>query len=299
MSTLELGSISVTPVLDSSIRVPGDHLMRVGAAHFPVLPGHRGLAAEDWAAHPEHLDAEGLFHMHFGGYLVRGVGDRVILVDLGVGPAPFVPPGLPAPYAGVLLDSLRSHGVEPADVTDVVLTHLHLDHIGWASVDGVPVFGGATYRCAEQDWDFSCSAAGPVLDLLEPIRDRLETWDSDTTLFPGFDVQVLPGHTPGSSAIVASSGASRAFLVGDIAHCPHEVMFTDWVGMGDHDAVQAERSRHDLADEIVRTGAWMGSTHFPGLALGRLTPDENHRAFDYDVQQLDESGRADLSSRKA
>ena len=71
MSTLEFGSISVTPLLDSSIRVPGDHLMRVGAAHFPVLPGHRGLAAEDWAAHPEHLDADGLFHMHFGGYLVR------------------------------------------------------------------------------------------------------------------------------------------------------------------------------------------------------------------------------------
>jgi glyoxylase-like metal-dependent hydrolase (beta-lactamase superfamily II) len=292
VSTLEFGSISVTPMLDSSIRVPGDHLMRVGAAHFPVLPGHRGLAAEDWAAHPEHLDADGLFHMHFGGYLVRGIGDRVILVDLGVGPSPFVPPGLPAPHSGVLIESLRRHGVEPVDVTDVVLTHLHLDHIGWASVDGVPVFGNATYRCALQDWDVACAGDGPVLDLLGPIRDRLEPWDSHTTLFPGFDVQVLPGHTPGSSAIVVSSGASRAFLVGDIAHCPHELMFTDWVGMGDSDAVQAERSRQDLADEIERSGAWMGSTHFAGLALGRLTRQGNDRAFVYDVQERDESGRA-------
>jgi len=69
-------------------------------------------------------------------------------------------------------------------------------------------------------------------------------------------------------------------------------MFTDWVGMGDHDAAQAARSRRDLADEIERTRAWMGSTHFPGLALGHLTRRATGRGFEYDVQQLDESGRA-------
>jgi len=36
--------------------------------------------------------------------------------------------------------------------------------------------------------------------LLAPIRDRLEPWDSDVTLFPGLDVRVLPGHTPGSTS---------------------------------------------------------------------------------------------------
>lgn len=292
MNLLDVGSITITPILDSSIRVAGDHLMRVGAAHFPVLPGRRGLEAEDWAAYPEHLDAEGLFAMHFGGYLVRGIGDQVILVDLGVGPTTIAPPGIPTPHSGVMLERLRRCGVEPADVTDVVFTHLHLDHIGWASVDDAPVFANATYRWAAQDWDFAYSDSGPLHDLLAPIRDRLEPWDSDVTLFPGLDLRLLPGHTPGSTAIVASSGEYRAFLVGDIAHCPHELMFDDWAGMGDHDAAQAAIARNHLSDEIARTHAWVGSTHFPGLALGHLTSNGAARAFAYDVQELDVSGLA-------
>lgn len=280
MRSLVIGDVSVTPLLDSAIRVPGDELLRAGAAHFPVLDGVRGLAPEDWAAYPEHLDADGLFRMTFGGYLVR-TADRVVLVDVGVGPHPFAPPGIPAPYDGVLLDSLRAEGLAPDDVTDVVLTHLHLDHIGWASVDGVPTFPRATYRCAEQEW--SAVAPPPVAELMDPVADRIEAWSTDATLLPGLDVRLAPGHTPGSTVVVVSSGADRVFLVGDLAHCPHELLFRDWAGLGDADPVRAAESRAAIAEEAEREGAWVGSTHFTGLAVGRLEGDAAGRRFSYDV----------------
>ncbi|MGD9955355.1 MAG: MBL fold metallo-hydrolase [Candidatus Nanopelagicales bacterium] len=280
MRSLTLGDIVVAPLLDSAITVPGDELLRAGAAHFPVLDGVRGLDARDWAALPEHLDADGLFRMTFGGYLVRSAG-RVVLVDVGVGPSPFAPPGIPRPYDGVLLESLAAEGLAPEDVTDVVLTHLHLDHIGWVSVDGAPVFPGATYRCAEQEW--SAAAPPPVAELMGPVAERLETWDRDATILPGIDVRLAPGHTPGSTVVVVSSGGRRVFLVGDLAHCPHELLFRDWAGLGDADPVQAASARAEIAAEVEAEGAYVGSTHFSGLAMGRIDDSDGVRRFTYDV----------------
>ena len=44
------------------------------------------------------------------------------------------------------------YGVQPDDVTDVLFTHLHFDHVGWATQQGRVVFPNATYRCDERDW---------------------------------------------------------------------------------------------------------------------------------------------------
>src|ERR1700751_4044061 len=64
--------------------------------------------------------------------VVRSSG-RTILIDTGIG----ADPGLNLPRAGRLAQRLEAAGIALASVTDVVLTHMHMDHIGGLLVDGV------------------------------------------------------------------------------------------------------------------------------------------------------------------
>jgi glyoxylase-like metal-dependent hydrolase (beta-lactamase superfamily II) len=190
------------------------------------------------------------------------------------------------------LQSLEQLGVRPEDVTDVALTHLHFDHIGWASDGEKPLFPNATYRCHSADWDFFMGAdpyddsravglmgGQRAVDLLPAVADRLEPWSGDGTIAPGIDVRSAPGHTPGSTILTISSGDARALLLGDVVHCPVELLENDWVAIGDIDRQLAARTREALAREMEGTDVPMAATHFPGLQFGRLIAGEGRRQW--------------------
>ena len=229
----------------------------------------------------------------FGGFLVRA-RDRVGLIDAGLGP------DSPTPFmsGGQLLDSLAGHRVSPDEITDMIFTHLHFDHIGWASRAGAAVFPNATYRCDERDWEYFVEPP-PGLDqgveednplaalvgpgsgktVLQPIADRLEPWKESTTLMPGVDVRLAAGHTPGSGVIVISSGAARAVLLGDVAHCPVELLDDEWAGLGDVDPAMATRTRVALMRELEGQDVPITASHFPGLQFGRVVPGQGKRQW--------------------
>jgi glyoxylase-like metal-dependent hydrolase (beta-lactamase superfamily II) len=194
---------------------------------------------------------------------------------------------------GMMLESLTSYGLQPSDVTDVVFTHLHLDHIGWASVDGEPVFQNATYRCDQADWDYwvtDPSQGGTVRvnrylrlqqDLMSPAAGRLETWDREMTILPGIDTLRVPGHTPGSTMLVVSGAGQRALLLGDVVHCPVELLEDEWDGFADVDPVRAKSVRNSLARELEGTDVPIAAAHFPGLQFGRVLPGNQARRFEF------------------
>ena len=245
---MKVGQIVVQPVLDGSVDVPADVIL-------------------NQVPHQRWLTPEGLMTVQMGGYLVR-TGDRRILVDTGSGQGP-------------LLSSLAALGLQPDDVTDVVLTHLHFDHIGWTSDGSNPVFPRATYRCDARDWQYyvveehdeymrdTVGAMAPK-DRLAPVTGQLELFEGDTQLAPGVDLRSAPGHTPGSTIVVLSSGDERAMLLGDVVHCPAEMLSSDWAMLADVDAVAAARTRDALARELEGTATLIGAAHFPGLRMGRL-----------------------------
>jgi len=242
----------------------------------------------DWQPHRGLLDEDGMLEMAMGGFLVRA-GDRVVLVDLGIGESP-----VPFMTGGEFIDNLASHGVKPADVTDVILTHLHFDHIGWASRDGSAVFPNATYRCDVLDWEYfvdppaavtgqpvddanllsALVAPGSGRTLLEPVSDRVEMWDESCGLLPGIDVRLAPGHTPGSGVLVLSSGKERALLLGDVAHCPVELLDDEWGSIGDVDPALAKRTRVALMREYEAQDVLMAASHFRGVRFGHVRPAE-------------------------
>ncbi|MEN3265065.1 MBL fold metallo-hydrolase [Pseudonocardia sp.] len=119
---MEIGGYRVEPVVDEGRLRPDEPL--------PGVPAAR------WERHRALLDDGGLLPIVIGGFLLRGHG-RTVLIDLGYGAG-----ALGDTPTGRMPSLLRVRGVEPADVTDVLFTHLHRDHAGWA------VFGGVAARSA-------------------------------------------------------------------------------------------------------------------------------------------------------
>jgi glyoxylase-like metal-dependent hydrolase (beta-lactamase superfamily II) len=274
---MHVGSLEILPVVDGIGRVTPAQLYAAGDSRRRL---GKGLTDVDWEPHRDLLDPEGRLEMPVRSFVVQS-GGRVLVIDLGFGPDR--PPGMPG---GELLESLRTVGIEPDDVTDVVLTHLHNDHIGWASTDAGPTFPHATYRCDARDWDHFV-AHGDDADRmsvfarskLAPIEERFDLWDSDWTVVPGVDVVHAPGHTPGNTLIVFSSGTDRAMLLGDVVHCPVQLLDEEWARVLDVDEDLAQRTMARVLREIEAQEIPVTAAHFPGAEFGRVLVGHGKRQW--------------------
>jgi glyoxylase-like metal-dependent hydrolase (beta-lactamase superfamily II) len=168
----------------------------------------------------------------------------------------------------------------------VIFSHIHPDHVGWAAVDGAAVFANATYRCHRNDWEFFVERRNgdpTVWPKMDAVADRMETWERSGTLFAGIDLTDAPGHTPGSTILTfAGPAGERAILLGDVVHCPAELVDDEWGTIGDVDPELARRTRARIARELEGTSAHVSAAHFPELRFGRLVVDtERTRHWGY------------------
>jgi glyoxylase-like metal-dependent hydrolase (beta-lactamase superfamily II) len=97
---------------------------------------------------------------------------------------------------------------------------------------------------------------------------------------PGVSVIATPGHTPGHAGIIVSSGADRAFILGDAISCPVQLTETEWSGLGDMDPKLARQSQERVAREAEESGALLTAAHFPGLTFGRVLMGEGRRYWE-------------------
>jgi glyoxylase-like metal-dependent hydrolase (beta-lactamase superfamily II) len=275
--SLRVGDIEVLPVIDCVFH----------AAPRTTYAGQPGDPY--WEPHKYLLDEEGKLGAAMGGFLVRNAtNDRLMLVDLGMG----VHKGFTI-VGEHLLENLASYGYAPEDITDVVLTHLHMDHIGWASKRGQVTFPNATYRCDAADWQYWVvdpkpgTGGGmdhlmkPQQHVMQPTETHLETWDADCVIAPGVNIVRIPGHTPGSVLVVLSDHGKRAMLLGDVVHCAVELLDDEWDGAFDVDPEMARAARNALVRELEGQDVPVAAAHFPGLRFGRILPGEQHRRFDF------------------
>jgi glyoxylase-like metal-dependent hydrolase (beta-lactamase superfamily II) len=263
---MELGRLRIDSILD-------------GTGRFAPTASFQGTTDEQWAAHRDLLDEDGMLGFAMGGFLVRGLeGGRTALIDAGLGHGTLM--GI---TGGQLLDNLAAVGVRPDEITDVLFTHLHIDHIGWASAEGRAVFPNATHRAAAADWDhFVVHHPGSEAERLAPTAGQFETWEEGGgSVLAGIDVLAAPGHTPGSTVMVLSSGSARAMLLGDVVHCPVQLVDDEWSGLFDVDPALARRTRTALARELEGRDIPIAAAHFPGMQFGRLLTGEGRRLFSF------------------
>ncbi|MBH0236396.1 MBL fold metallo-hydrolase [Methylobrevis albus] len=158
-------------------------------------------------------------------FLVRGAG-RIILVDTGSGE--LFGPG----YGGKLVASLAAAGVAPADVTDVLITHVHTDHTGGLVAGGKPVFANAVVHVGAPDINFFLDAAnaertGYAKQYFDEAAKtvgvyaaagKVKSFADGEEILPGIVATLHPGHTPGSAFFTVTSAGQSIVFVGDIVH---------------------------------------------------------------------------------
>jgi glyoxylase-like metal-dependent hydrolase (beta-lactamase superfamily II) len=270
-AAVSAGAWEVTGLVDGWGREPGREVLV-----------RAGWEADAWAPHARLLDEGGWLPLTLGGYLVRGAG-RVLLVDLGAGRI-----DSDRYRGGGLVSRLREQGVEPEEVTDVVFTHLHFDHVGWVTQRGEVTFPGARHHVHQADWDYFVNhpdAAPGGVRKLRPVEHLVAFAADGAEVAPGVRVHLTPGHTPGHCVVQVEGDGSRLWLLGDLAHCPFELEEPGWRFTFDYDGDQAERTRAAFAGRVLDSGDLLYGAHFPDLRPGRLERAEGSVRWVPDVER--------------
>lgn len=256
------------------MRVGELHVLPIADGTFVARPRYFGTDVPD-DAHAELFRHGGAVWLPIGCFLIP-TGDRLVLVDAGLGPdMEELPHGMHL-VGGQLLTGLRAAGTTPGDVTDVVCTHLHSDHVGWLFDHAEqPVFPNAAIWFGAGDWHHFVTGRGFMADRVRrgftaQQGERLRLVETDTTIARGVTALLSPGHTPGHLCVVVSSGQQRALLLGDAITCPVQLDEPTWHSLADVDPALARRTRARLWRELESANVLGVGAHFPELQFGRV-----------------------------
>jgi glyoxylase-like metal-dependent hydrolase (beta-lactamase superfamily II) len=260
---MQVGNIAISAISDGT---------------FIARPGYFGDGASA-DGHNDLFDRHGQAWLPIGCFLIRS-GARYVLVDAGMGPTQSSDDDGDdcRLIGGQLLVGLRALGIETADITDVVCTHMHSDHVGWLfDLESRPVFPRATIWFGAGDWQHFIERHNSLIQdyVRQGFRThaddaRLRPIDRDTSVAPGITAIQTPGHTPGHLCVVVSSDSQRALLLGDAITCPVQLDESTWHSMGDVDPDLANRTRERLWRELEGEDITGAGAHFPELKFGRV-----------------------------
>ena len=271
---------------DYSVRVGDAEITSVSDGHIHFAPSDffPSVDSSEWDAYADQLTEDGLIRMNVGSFVVR-VGNEVALIDTGLGEGdhPF-----DNSEWGLLAADMESKGIAPDEITTVIMTHLHRDHVGWNMVekDGacVSFFPNARYLIPKADWDVFTRRAGMsmfayIAEQVTPLMELgvLEFVEGEQPIGDNLTALPTPGHTPGHTSVLVSSAGQSAVVLGDAAHVPVQAHHTDWSPRADTNPELSRQNRAELFDRMEQDHSLVVSGHFPVPGFGSLVRVKGRR----------------------
>ncbi|NGY05744.1 MBL fold metallo-hydrolase [Solimonas terrae] len=250
---LPLGKFTVTALADGSFDMPAPKLL---------IEDQPGIVKQL-------LGAAGYgdtVPTSINGFLID-TGSKRVLIDTGSG-------GAMGPTTGKLLEHLRAAGYDPAQIDEILITHLHPDHFGGLTHDGRMVFPNAVLRMSAAELKFwvddAKTASADARAALAPYRaaGHLQPFAAGATLDPGITAVDTRGHTAGHSSYRIESEGKTLLVWGDLLHVA-AVQFADPKVTIQYDTTPtaAEAQREKVLADAARSGEWIAAAHiaFPGI----------------------------------
>src|SRR5689334_15571713 len=291
------GSIASAAAPASGAQAPGFYRYKVGsfectsindgARTFPMpdtfvknVPKAEALAAAEAAYMPQ-----GMVTVPFNPQLIN-TGSKLVLIDCGNGVA-----NLESSKGAVgrTLQNLAAAGVDPKNIDIVLMSHLHPDHTnGIRAVDGSMAFPNAEIMVPAKDWAFWMSdenAAKAQSDMMKGyfanvrkvyagIESKPTKYEWGKEIVPGITSVAAPGHTPGHTAFMISSGGSSVLIQSDVTNIPELFLRNpDWHVAFDVDPAMAQETRHKFLDMAAAEKATVVGFHFTFPSIGHVEKD--------------------------
>ncbi|MDQ0623047.1 MBL fold metallo-hydrolase [Paraburkholderia graminis] len=267
---LMLGKLEVTALLD-------------GTHPFPIDTVIEDVSKAEIARDLERDFLSAPVQGSINAFLIN-TGSKLILIDTGAGV-------LYGDCCGKLLGNLRAAGYRPEQIDEVLLTHLHKDHVGGIVINsassGTMAFPNALVRASRAEADYWLNPANKAKApaFLSTFFDAASTSvapyiaagrfkpfdvdvDSDVELDAGIRAIALPGHTPGHTGYLIESGTEHLLVWGDIVHVAAIQLQNPTASVEyDTDAAAAQRLRRSALELAANRRYLIGAAHiaFPGL----------------------------------
>lgn len=219
--------------------------------------------------------------------VVINTGSKLVAIDAGNGPAAFEQS---KGGVGQHQSNLTAAGIDPKNIDIVGISHFHGDHInGLVTADGKPAFANAEVMVPAAEWAFwmdegnASRAPDPMKPAFANVRrvfgalgNKVTQHEPNKEIAPGIKSIPTPGHTPGHTSHLVSSGSQSVMVQGDVTNLPALfVRNPGWHAMFDMDGAKAEETRRKLYDQLVADRMVVQGYHYTFPAAAHIEKDGN------------------------
>jgi glyoxylase-like metal-dependent hydrolase (beta-lactamase superfamily II) len=225
--------------------------------------------------------------------VVLKIGDRLMMMDAGSGVGQW------QANATHLPANMAAAGIDYRAIDTVMLSHFHPDHVWGLMEKGTndPVFHNAelVVNAVEYNWwtepgrvEKLAEGRRPAGKRISEVFPKWKNWklvDDGADVAPGVQLLAAPGHTPGHSAYLVTSGKSQLLVSADIMYVPALLApHPDWQGSYDQDGPTAIDTRRRLIDRVIADKIAICGSHFPFPGSGTFVKDGNAYGFTPTIQ---------------